>query len=290
MKDNKTRLVFLMLLPMAVIMIGLVFYPIAVTFGYSLHQMKLTNPSADEFIGLENYISILKDPDFWYSFWNSFIILIVVVVISGIIGIAVALLLNIDTPVKGLLMAIAIIPWALPPIVNGVMWRWIFHPSYGFLNKVLLGIGAIEQPIQWLSGRFNIILITSLVTAWRNIPFCAVVLLAAMQSIPQQLYEAATIDGSSKVKMFWMITFPLIVPSLVVVLTSTSITAINVFDEIVSLSGYGDVSKTLMINSYLHTFSFLDFGLGSAMTYIILIIAGVLGLVYIKNVYKEVDY
>ena len=74
-----------MLLPMAVIMIGLVFYPIAVTFGYSLHQMKLTNPSADEFIGLENYISILKDPDFWYSFWNSFIILIVVVVISGII-------------------------------------------------------------------------------------------------------------------------------------------------------------------------------------------------------------
>lgn len=287
-KKNTTA--YLMLLPAAAVMVVLVFYPILNTFLYSLQKMKLTDLANTKYVGFENYKKILMDPGFWHSLQNSIVILVTVVILASIIGMLIALLLNVKTRIKGLLLALAIIPWALPPIVNGVMWRWIFHPSYGFLNRLLLNLNVIDAPVQWLSQRWSIILIASLVVAWRNIPFCAIVMLSSLQSIPKQIYEAARIDGSSCFQTFRSITFPLLVSSLGIVLTSTSINAINVFDEIVSLSGYGDISKTLMIDSYLRTFSFLDYGVGSALTYIIMLLAGILGLIYIKNVHKEVEH
>ena len=287
-KQNTTP--YVMLLPGTALMVVLVFFPILSTFLYSLQKMKLTEPNANAFIGLKNYQKILEGPGFWNSLLNSLVILAAVVALTAVVGMLVALLLNVDTCLKGLLTALAIIPWALPPIVNGVMWRWIFHPSYGFLNRLLLNWGLIDAPVQWLSQRWSVILIAALVVAWRNIPFCAIVMLSSLQAIPSQIYESAVIDGSTTFQTFKRITLPLLLPSMGIVLTSTSINAINVFDEIVSLSGYGDVSKTLMIDSYLRTFSFLDYGMGSALTYIIMVLAGVLGLIYIKNVYRGVDY
>lgn len=281
---------YIMLAPGIILMLILVFYPIFHTFLYSLQKMKLTEPGSTRFIGLQNYESILRDPEFWYALSNSIVILVTVTVLTVVLGTLTALLLNVDSPVKGLLMAVAIIPWSLPPIVDGVMWRWIFHPSYGLLNRVLLRLHLIQMPVQWLSQRWPVIFIVSLVVASRCIPFCAIVILSAIRSIPSQIFEAASIDGSSGFQTFKRVTLPLMMPSLGIVITSASITAINVFDEIVSLSGYGDISSTLMLQAYQKTFSFLDYGLGSAMTYIIMVFAGILGLVYIRNLYKEVDY
>lgn len=289
-RARKDSTPYLMLAPGSLLMIVLVFYPILRTFIYSLQRMKLTEPDSNMFVGLYNYAVILKDPDFWYALVNSAVILVFVVALTAVVGMLIALLLNIDTKVKGVLMAVAIIPWAMPPIVNGVMWRWIFHPSFGLLNRILINLNLIEAPVQWLSERWSIMLIVSLTVAWRCIPFCAIVIVSAMQSIPVHLYESACIDGSSKFQEFWRITFPLLLPSLGIVLTNTSITAINVFDEIVSLTGYGDISKTLMLQAYLKTFGFLDYGMGSALTYVIMIIAGILGLIYIRNVYRKVEY
>lgn len=279
-----------MILPGTIVMIVLVFYPIAVTFGYSLHKMKLTELARKKFVWFQNYATVFTDNEFWYSFVNSITILAAVVVMSAVIGLLVALLLNVNTRIKGFLTAVAIIPWALPPIVNGVLWRWIFHPSYGFLNRLLLNLNWIDLPVQWLNGRFPIIFIVALVVSWRNIPFCAIVLLSSLQAIPGHLYESARIDGCSSVLSFRKITLPLLLPAFGIVTTATSITAMNVFDEIVSLSGYGDISKNLMINTYIKTFSFLDFGMGSALTYVIMLFSGILGIIYIKNIYKEVAY
>lgn len=290
MKKKRNVLPYAMLVPGSLLMIALVFYPIIVTFYYSLQHMKLTAPQDNRFVGLQNYQKILSDSSFWYSLQNSMVILVVVVILTAVVGLAIALLLNVESKLNGVLTAIAIIPWALPPIVNGVMWRWIFHPSFGFLNRLLLRLDLVEQPVQWLNSRWSIMLIASLVVAWRNIPFCAVVTLSSLQAIPRQIYESAVIDGSGTWQTFKHITLPLLVPSFGIVLTSTSINAINVFDEIVSLSGYGDMSKNLMIDAYLRTFSFLDYGVGSALTYIIMILAGILGLIYIRNVYREVSY
>ena len=131
-------------------------------------------------------------------------------------------------------------------------------------------LGLVSKPVQFLGSRWLLLLVVSIVVVWRSVPFMALVCLAGRQSIPDAIYEAAKMDGGTPRKVFWHITMPLMKPFLALGITSTSVTAINVFDEIVALSGYGDLGKNILMESYLTTFSFLNFGKGSAMTYIVL--------------------
>ena len=148
----------------------------------------------------------------------------------------------------------------------------------------------VSKPVQFLGSRWLLLLVVSIVVVWRSVPFMALVCLAGRQSIPDAIYEAAKMDGGTPRKVFWHITMPLMKPFLALGITSTSVTAINVFDEIVALSGYGDLGKNILMESYLTTFSFLNFGKGSAMTYIVLFFALLLGIFYLRNLNKEVDY
>ena len=287
---KKKILPYLLLTPMILIMGVLVFYPIIATFSYSLKKWKLTAPGDIRFIGIKNYQDILQSDSFWYSMQNTIFILLFVVVFTTIFGCLVAAFLKIDVKWSGLLLALAILPWALPPFVNGILWKFVFFSGYGFLNKLLLGIGFISQPIEFLGGRWSLLLVISIVVVWRSVPFMALVCLAGRQSIPGELYEAAKIDGGSGWKIFRHITLPLMLPFVGVGLTSTSVTAINVFDEVVALSGYSDLGKNIMMESYLTTFTFLDFGKGSAMTYIVVLFALILGIFYLRSLNKEVEY
>lgn len=255
-----------------------------------MQKMKLTAPQDTGFVGWANYQAVLKSDSFWYSLQNTLFLLVVVVLITTVFGICVALMLNVDTKISGVLMAAAVLPWALPPVVNGIIWRFIFYPGYGFMNKLLIGIGVIDSPIEWMSRRFLLLFVVALVVAWRSIPFTAIVCLAGLRAIPHDLYEAARIDGAGRWSAFRHITGPLMVPFVGIGITSASITAINIFDEIVALAGYSDLGKNLLIESYLTTFSFLDFGKGSALTYIIMLISAVLGFFYLKNLTREVEY
>ena len=198
--------------------------------------------------------------------------------------------LNVDSKASGLFLAIAVLPWALPPYVNGVLWKFILHSGYGFLNKLLLTVHLIDQPVEWLSSRWLLLIAVSVVVTWRSIPFMALVCLAGRKALPESLYEAAKIDGATAGQIFKRITAPLMLPFIGIGVTSTSITAINVFDEIVALSGMGDLGKNIVVESYLTTFSFLDFGKGSAITYLILFLAGVFGIFYLKTLNREVSY
>lgn len=287
---KKKILPYLLLTPMILIMGVLVFYPIIATFSYSLKKWKLTAPGDIRFISIKNYQDILQSDSFWYSMQNTIFILLFVVVFTTIVGCLVAAFLKIDVKWSGLLLALAILPWALPPFVNGILWKFVFFSGYGFLNKLLLGIGFISQPIEFLGGRWSLLLVISIVVVWRSVPFMALVCLAGRQSIPGELYEAAKIDGGSGWKIFRHITLPLMLPFVGVGLTSTSVTAINVFDEVVALSGYSDLGKNILMESYLTTFTFLDFGKGSAMTYIVMLFALILGIFYLRSLNKEVEY
>ena len=279
-----------MLLPMALLMILLVYYPIAVTFTYSLRKMKLTRPADTAFIGLANYRAVLGSSDFWYSLQNTFFLMLLVVLLTMICGFATALILNREHRFSGLFLAVAILPWAMPPIVNGIIWRFIFFPGFGFVNKLLIFLHVIETPVDWLSKRWLLLTVVSLVTAWRSAPFCAIVCLAGLKSIPRELYEAARIDGSTDLSSFRYITLPLILPFIGVGTASASVTAINIFDEIVALSGFADTGKNVLIQNYLTTFSFLDFGKGSALTYIIMLISAIFGVFYLRSLNREVTF
>lgn len=281
---------YLLLAPMMLIMGVLVFYPIAATFSYSLKKWKLTAPGDIRFIGFDNYKNILKSESFWYSLQNTLFLLVLVVVATSILGVLVSLFLNIQVKGAGILLAVAVLPWALPPYVNGILWRFVFHSGYGFMNKVLIGLGMVDKPVEWLTSRWMLLVVVAIVVVWRSVPFMALVCLAGRQSIPHGLYEAAKIDGAGTFQIFRRITFPLTLPFIGIGITSTSVTAVNVFDEIVALSGYSDMGKNILVESYLTTFTFLDFGKGSAVTYLVMFVAAILGVFYLKSLNKEVEY
>lgn len=281
---------YLLLAPMMLIMGVLVFYPIAATFSYSLKKWKLTAPGDIRFIGFDNYKNILKSESFWYSLQNTLFLLVLVVVATSILGVLVSLFLNIQVKGAGILLAVAVLPWALPPYVNGILWRFVFHSGYGFMNKVLIGLGMVDKPVEWLTSRWMLLVAVAIVVVWRSVPFMALVCLAGRQSIPHGLYEAAKIDGAGTFQIFRRITFPLMLPFIGIGITSTSVTAVNVFDEIVALSGYSDMGKNILVESYLTTFTFLDFGKGSAVTYLVMFVAAILGVFYLKSLNKEVEY
>jgi hypothetical protein len=287
---KREKFAYTLLAPMIIIMLVLVIYPIAATFSYSLKKWKLSKPNDIRFIGLKNYINILSSESFLQSVKNTLFILVAVVIITTIISILVALFLNIKVRFSGVLLAIAIVPWAIPPFVNALLWKFVFYSGYGFLNKLLLNLHLISTPISWLDNRYSLLFIVSIVVSYRLIPFMSLICLAGRQSISGTLIEAAKIDGAGRFMVFKKIITPLMLPFLAVGITQTSISAINVFDEIVALSGYSDMGKSMLIESYLITFNFLEFGKGSAYTYIIMLFAGILGFVYIKSLNREVEF
>ena len=281
---------YLLLAPMILIMGALVFYPVAATFSYSLKKWKLTQPGDIRVIGFKNYVDILTSDSFWYSLQNTLVILAVVVALTTVVGFLVSSFLNIQVRLSGVLLALAVLPWALPPFVNGILWKFVFYSGYGFLNKLLVGLGLFDQPVEFLTSRWSLLLVVSVVVVWRSVPFMALVCLAGRQSIPVDFYEAARIDGGGSFQIFRRITLPLMLPFVGVGVTSASVTAINVFDEIVALSGYSDLGKNILMESYLTTFTFLDFGKGAAVTYIVLFFALILGIFYLRSLAKEVSY
>ncbi|HIY55501.1 MAG TPA: sugar ABC transporter permease [Candidatus Dorea merdavium] len=281
---------YLLLAPMILIMGALVFYPVAATFSYSLKKWKLTQPGDIRVIGFKNYVDILTSDSFWYSLQNTLVILAVVVALTTVVGFLVSSFLNIQVRLSGVLLALAVLPWALPPFVNGILWKFVFYSGYGFLNKLLVGLGLFDQPVEFLTSRWSLLLVVSVVVVWRSVPFMALVCLAGRQSIPVDFYEAARIDGGGSFQIFRRITLPLMLPFVGVGVTSASVTAINVFDEIVALSGYSDLGKNILMESYLTTFTFLEFGKGAAVTYIVLFFALILGIFYLRSLAKEVSY
>ena len=281
---------YLLLAPMILIMGALVFYPVAATFSYSLKKWKLTQPGDIRVIGFKNYVDILTSDSFWYSLQNTLVILAVVVALTTVVGFLVSSFLNIQVRLSGVLLALAVLPWALPPFVNGILWKFVFYSGYGFLNKLLVGLGLFDQPVEFLTSRWSLLLVVSVVVVWRSVPFMALVCLAGRQSIPVDFYEAARIDGGGSFQIFRRITLPLMLPFVGVGVTSASVAAINVFDEIVALSGYSDLGKNILMESYLTTFTVLEFGKGAAVTYIVLFFALILGIFYLRSLAKEVSY
>ncbi|VEJ34320.1 Inner membrane ABC transporter permease protein ycjO [Aedoeadaptatus ivorii] len=289
MKQSAKRAA-LFLVPCTLLMVFSVFFPVLITFGYSLKHMNLTEPLNEEFVGAVNYTQVLTGAEFRSALLNSLAVLAMVIVIGMAVSLAIALVLHQKTRITPLLMAVVIVPWALPPIVNGIMWKFIFFPGPGLVNKLLEAAGLIQSPVNWIVDRRLFLLVVSVVVAWRIVPFSAVVILSNLENIPRTYYEAMVLEGSTPFQTFRYITLPLILPSLGIVLINLTTTAINVFDEVIALSGYQFENQTLLVYNYATTFQFLDFGLGSAISYVIMAISAVFGYFYVRNMTVEKVY
>lgn len=277
----------LLLLPALLILIITVILPVILTFRYSLKNYNLTEPYNEKYIGFKNYIKILKDSHFQNALINSLIILILVMIIGLVLSIIFGLVLNKKSKLNPLLTALVIIPWAMPPIVNGIMWKFIFYPGYGFMNKLFINLGLIEKPISWIENRYLFLIVISIVVAWRIIPFSSLVILANLQNIPKSYYDTVYVFGGSKIQAFFYVTLPLLIPSIGVVLINLTTTALNIFDEVIAISGFRFDVQTLLVYNYLNTFNFLEFGYGSAISYLVMLISGIFGYYYVKTMAYE---
>ena len=277
----------LLLLPCLLLLLISVILPVVLTFRYSLKYYNLTEPQNEKFIWFENYVKIFKDPHFYNALYNSVLILVMVMIIGLVFSIITGLVLNVKSKINPVLTALVIIPWAMPPIVNGIMWKFIFFPGYGFMNKILMNLHLIKNPISWTDNRYLFLLVISIVVSWRIIPFSSLVILANLQNIPESYYDAVKVFGGNKFQEFYYVTLPMLLPSIGVVLINLTTTALSIFDEVIAISGYQFEIQTLLVYNYSTTFNFLDFGYGSAISYVVMILSGIFGYFYVKNMAYE---
>ena len=277
----------LLLLPCLLLLLISVILPVVLTFRYSLKYYNLTEPQNEKFIWFENYVKIFKDPHFYNALYNSVLILVMVMIIGLIFSIITGLVLHVKSKINPVLTALVIIPWAMPPIVNGIMWKFIFFPGYGFMNKILMNLHLIKNPISWTDNRYLFLLVISIVVSWRIIPFSSLVILANLQNIPESYYDTVKVFGGNKFQEFYYVTLPMLLPSIGVVLINLTTTALSIFDEVIAISGYQFEIQTLLVYNYSTTFNFLDFGYGSAISYVVMILSGIFGYFYVRNMAYE---
>lgn len=273
MKFNKSKMPYLLITPLVIIMVVFIFCPLIITTIDSFKSINLQKPNDVRFVGFSNYINLLKNKDVIHCLKNSGIYYVLAVTAEMIGGLLIALAIKNKVKGRGFLLAVVVLPWALPPVVNGIIWKWIYHPSCGLLNDILFKLGFIDEFQVWLGKTKITLILVTLVHIWKMIPLAAVILLANLQAIPEEVYEAAKIDGGSKMQIFRYITLPLLKPAIAIVLTKGTFSAMHIFDEIYVLTGTDLDTRSLLIQNYLIAFSKLKLSSGMALSIIITLIA-----------------
>jgi multiple sugar transport system permease protein len=288
------RFVALTLVPILALVSLFVYYPAISTFVSSLWSTNLRLPGAEKFVGLRNYGQLLADSEFWQVVLRSLLVVALVLPLETALGLAIALLLNENFPGRGIVRTLVILPWMLPPVVNGFLWNWLLNGEYGALNGFLYQLGLIDKYQFWLQNPTAQILWVVIVQTWTRFAFPMIVLLAALQSIPDELYEAAEIDGAGALTRLRSITLPLLRPALAIALTVEFVSTFQIFDVIWTLTAGGTAgnvinpfTKTLMVYDYQVVFRDLKIGLGSALAYLILLMSLAIGLVFVRNLYNR---
>lgn len=285
---SERKLAYLLVLPSFILILGLVIYPLFYSFYLSMTSRSLLDLSG-RFIGFNNYFSLFHDPKFVHSVWNTVYFTIVSLAIQMTLGMAIALLLNLNFRGKNLMRTIVLIPWAIPTIVNAVMWQWIYNPNYGALNGFLVSLGLIDSYKIWLGTPLLAMNMVILADTWRMTPLYVIMFLAGLQTIPKDLYEAAEIDGAGSLKRFRFVTLPLMKPMILVVLVLRTMQTFRVFDIIYILTNGGPADGTMVLTylAYSNSFKFLNFGYGSAVSFLIALIIIVISFFYIRALRTE---
>lgn len=235
------------------------------------------------FSGLENYRWMISSPGFWQSVRFTLLFAMISVPLEMILGLAFALLLNEPTPVRGILRTCVLIPWAIPAAVSARTWELIYNYNYGLANFIWIKIGVSAEPINWLGSEFGAFVSLVIADAWKTTPFVAIILLAGISAIPEELHRQARVDGANLFQRFSKITLPLIKPALVVALIFRTIDALRIFDIIYVLTHGGPGGATTSLSLYGYNYFLIgDFGYGSAVSAVLFAIAFILSMAYMK--------
>ncbi len=283
-RESQERLAFWLLLPAAFAVFGVIIYPVLRTLIISFFDVNSALATVTPFVGLQNYTHTLTNPAFWSPMGRTLYFTIVSTALELGFGLVVAGLLNARLRARWLFRAVVVIPWAIPTIVNAAMWKGILSAQYGALNALLTQLGVIHQYQAWLGDPMTALNMVILADVWKTTPLVAFFLLAGLNSIPAELYDAAKIDRASWPRIFRSIVLPMLVPSISIVLVLRTIEAFKVFDIIYAMTRGGPVNGTQTIAYYAYVTAFSDqnFGLGSALSFIIVLVILALTTVYLR--------
>jgi multiple sugar transport system permease protein len=271
---SERKLGALLLLPAALLLLLVVVYPIVTLFYTSLHSVDNANVQAGEqWVGLANFQRAFGDDRFWHSLWQTILYTIVTVPGALVVGLGLALLANRPFTVKWPVRLGLLLPWALPLVFCGLIFRWFFEYETGIANDLIVRAGG--EPLRWLSSPTLATIAICITIIWKSSSFMALMLLAGLQSIPRSLYEAADVDGATTWQQFIEVTLPMLRPAIFVALIFRTITAIQTFDIPYAMTGGGPGNATETLAMYIHrtTLDFLDFGYGSALATLMFILS-----------------
>jgi multiple sugar transport system permease protein len=283
--NYEARSAYLFLAPVMIVLGTVAVFPVVYAFYVSLFRLKLTRPGRTPFVGFDNYVMLLQDPVFWTAVRRTAYFTVVSVSAVVLIALLVALLLDQVFRGRRLVGALLLVPWAIPSVANGLMWKWIYDSSYGALNGALQQLGIIREYIVWLGDPAKTLLLVANAFVWKEVPLAAILLLVTIKSIPADLYRAATVDGANLMQRFMHITLPSLRPGFLLVIIYESMVAVRHFDlfYILTEGGPGDASSVAAWQIYVETFRNLSFGSGSAMAYLLAIVTFGLSYVVIRS-------
>jgi trehalose/maltose transport system permease protein len=297
LQQQRVRAAYMFLIPMLVMLAVVAAWPLfrSISFSFTDASANTIFNGQSEWIGFENYLErrvrsngevrwrgILADGDWWNAVWNTVRFSLISVSLETFFGLLVALVLNAEFKGRGLVRAAILIPWAIPTVVSARMWGWMLNDQFGIINHLMMSVGLIDQPIAWTASSDTSMIAVLIVDVWKTTPFMALLILAGLQLIPRDMYEAAKIDGVHPVRVFFKITLPLLRPAIMVAVIFRALDALRIFDLIYLLTPQSDATVTMSVLSYREIQQFGDYGEGSAMSTLLFFIITLFVLLYIK--------
>ncbi|MDL1970184.1 MAG: sugar ABC transporter permease [Candidatus Desulfofervidaceae bacterium] len=283
MKSNlkkEVKTAYLFVSPLLLVIFIFVFIPILGTCLNSFFQDIPFLPR--KFVGIKNYIFLIKNQDFWVALRFTLLFTLVAVTLETVLGLSFALLLKEKFPGRGILRTILLIPWAIPTVVSARIWQLIYNYNYGLLNYILSSVG-VSHKINWLGTSKSAFWALVIADVWKTTPFVAIILLAGLQAIPDEIYKQAKVDGARLMKRFLFITLPLLRPALMVALIFRTADSLRIFDLVYVLTGGGPAGATRTISILgFQYYTSADFGLGAAVSFITFLIVFIFSIFYIK--------
>ncbi len=281
------RMVWLLLTPTLLVVAVVALWPLLQTIYLSFTDAELAGIDPTEFVGLENCTYLLTDPAWWNSVSNTLYFTVATVVMEFILGMIIALVINSNFRGRGLMRAAMLIPWAIPTVISAQMWKWMYNDIYGVCNDIFTRVGLIDRDVAFLANPRLAIPAIAAVDIWKTTPFVALLLLAGLQVIPGDVYEASTVDGATRWQQFRSITLPLLRPAIAVTLIFRTLDALRVFDVFYVMFGNRADTQTMAIYAQQNIVAFSDLGYGSAISIAIFIVIGIFVTAYVTFIGVE---
>jgi multiple sugar transport system permease protein len=275
----------ILIAPVWALMLAVIVIPATYVLWLSFHASSFG--AAPVFVGLENYAAVLTDRYFWRAFVNTLVVVFTVVHVEMLLGLGIALLFASGVPVRPLLLAMVLAPYAVSEVGAVVMWRFLLDPEVGAVTRGLAFFGI--PPIEWGVKPWHGLGVVSLISIWLHLPFTFVLLYAARLALPGELYEAARIDGAGRWQQFRLITLPLLMPAILVAMLFRYIFAFRLFSEVwlVTQGGPARSTEVVAVYLYLEAFRYNRFGIATATSWIMVLTSFAVALLYLRKIYRE---